>query len=97
MPLSDKNSGVVNALGQAAPEDLSLEPSLQEVLDLQCQHVIETHPLFVQYTNAHESSNQGITLEQTFGVLDVQFQQFSSRTTNLGENEGDAPDFAFVP
>src|SRR4051812_43026317 len=96
MPLSDENSRVVNALGQAAPEDLSLEPSLQEILDLQCQHVVETHPLFVQYANAHESANQGVTLEQTFRVLDVQFQQLSSRTTNLGEDEGNAPDFAFV-
>ena len=35
VPLADEHAGVVNGLRQAALEDLSLETTLQEILDLQ--------------------------------------------------------------
>merc|ERR1712173_197039 len=37
VPLSDQNSGVMNRLGQPQLENLSLQPTLQKVLNLQTQ------------------------------------------------------------
>jgi len=37
------------------------------------------------------------TFKQAFGVFSVELEKFTSRTTNFGEDEGDAPDFGLVP
>lgn len=87
---------MVNALGQSTLEDLSLQPPLQEVLDLQRQHVIETHALLVKHTNANKTTDQGISLEKSLGVLLVQLEELSGGTTNLGQDERDAPNLALV-
>lgn len=84
MPLPDQNTGVVDRLGQAALEDLSLETTLQEVLDFEGQNVIETHTGLVEHTNTNETTNQGITLEKTLGILVIELEEFTSSTTNLG-------------
>ena len=57
VPLADKHTSVVDGLGQAALEDLSLETALQEVLNLEGQHVIETHARLVEDTDANETAN----------------------------------------
>ena len=96
VPLPDQDTGVVDGLGQATLEDLSLKTTLQEVLDLEGQHVIETHARLVEHTNADETTNKGVTLEQTLGILGVELQKLTSSTTNLGEGETDTPDLTLV-
>lgn len=54
--LADEDSGVVDGLCEAGLEDLGLEASLHEVLDLEGEYVIETHAGLVEYTDPHESS-----------------------------------------
>jgi hypothetical protein len=39
--LSDEDSGVVDGLGESELEDLGLESSLEEVLDLETENVIK--------------------------------------------------------
>ena len=56
MPLSDENTGVVDGFGETRLEDLGLETSLHEVLNLQSQYVIETHAGLVEYSDSYESS-----------------------------------------
>ena len=87
---------MVDGLGQTALEDLSLGTTLQEVLNLEGQHVIETHTGLVEHTNANETTNEGITLEQTLGVLGIELQELTSSTTNLGQGETDTPDLTLV-
>lgn len=94
--LADQDTGVVDGLGKAALEDLGLEATLQEVLDLQGQDVIQTHAGLVEDTDAHETADKGVTLEETLGVLGVELQELTSGTTNLGEGETDAPNLALV-
>ena len=94
VPLADKHTSVVDGLGQAALEDLSLETTLQEVLDLQGQHVIETHAGLIEHTDADETTNKGVTLEKTLGVLVIELQELTGRTTDLGEDETNAPNLA---
>ena len=87
---------MVNALGQAALEHLGLQPSLQEIFDLQGQHVIKTHARFVEHTDADKTTDKGVTLEQTLGILVIELKKFTSSTTDLGEDEGNSPDLALV-
>ena len=96
VPLPDQNTSVVNALGQTALEDLSLQAALQEIFDLEGQHVIETHAALVEHTNANETANQGVTLEKTLGVLGVELEELTSSTTNFGKDQSDTPDLALV-
>ena len=96
MPLADEDTSVVNGLRQTALEDLGLEAALQEVLDLEGQHVIETHTRLVQDTDANKTTDKGVTLEQTLGVLGIELQELTSSTTNFGEGETNAPDLALV-
>ena len=87
---------MVDTLRKTSLEDLGLQPTLQEVLNLEGQHVIETHARLVEHTNTDESTDEGVTLEETLGVLGVELEQLTGGTTNFGEDEGDAPDLALV-
>lgn len=96
MALSDEHTRVVNTLGEVSLEHLRLQPALQEILDLQRQHVIESHAGLVKHTNADETANEGIALEEPLGVFVVELEELTGSTTDFGEDETDAPDFALV-
>ena len=87
---------MVNTLGQAALENLCLQATLQEIFDLQGQHVIQSHPVLVEHTNSDETANQGVTLEKSLGILLVKLEEFTSGTSDLGENEGNSPQLPLV-
>lgn len=86
VPLSDQDSGVVHALGQTTLEDLGLQSSLHEILGLQGQDVIESHTGVVQHTDSDQSSDQGVTLEESLGVLVIELEQFSGGSSDLRRN-----------
>ena len=96
VPLPDEDTGVVDGLGETALEDLGLQPALQEILDLEGKHVIETHAGLVEHTDTDETADEGVTLEETLGVLVVELEELTGGTTDLGEGEGDTPDLALV-
>lgn len=83
MPLPDEDTSVVNALGQAALENLGLEPPLQEILDLQRQHIIETHAGLIEHTNSYKSANESVTLEQPLGVFVVELEELTGSTSDF--------------
>jgi len=94
--LSDQNSGMMDTLRQTAFEDLSLQSPLQEILDLQRQHVIKPHPRFIQHTDAYEPTDECVTLEETLRVFIVKFEKFTGSTTDFGHGQGNSPDLTFV-
>lgn len=96
MSLPNESSCMVNTFRQTALEHLGLQTPLQEILDLKGQHVIETHARFIEHTDAHETANNGVTLKETLWVLGVELEKLSGSTTNFGEGERNAPDFALV-
>ena len=96
VPLPNQDTSVVDGLCQTALEDLGLETTLQEILDLEGQHVIETHARLVEHTDADETTDEGVTLEKTLGVLVVELEQLTSGTTDLRQDETDAPNLALV-
>lgn len=69
MSLSDQNSGVVDTLGQPKLVHASLQSSLQEIFDFESKHVIEFHTRFIEDTDTHETTDEGISFEQTLGIL----------------------------
>ena len=66
-----------------ALEDLGLQPPLQEILDLEGQDVVQPHPRVIEHSDSDESSNQGVTLEETLGVLFVELEEFSGGSSDL--------------
>lgn len=76
--LSDQDTSVVDGLGKTELVDTGLETALQEVLDVQGQDVIELHARLVEDTNTDQTANQGITFEETLGVLLVEGEELTS-------------------
>lgn len=69
---------MVDGLGETELVDTGLETTLQEVLDVQGQDVIELHARLVEDTNTDQTANQGITFEETLGVLLVEGEELTS-------------------
>ena len=74
MSLPDQNTSMVNALCQSALEHLSLQTSLQEIFNLESQHVIKTHTRLVEHTDTDETTNESVSFEKTFGIFVVEFE-----------------------
>lgn len=69
MSLLDEDTGVVDGLGKTELVDTGLETTLQKVLDLQGQDVIELHAGLVKDTDTDQTANEGVSFEQTLWVL----------------------------
>ena len=87
---------MVDTLSQPTLEYLSLESPLQEILNFQSQHIIETHTALIKHTNTNQSSDESVSLEETFGIFIVKLEKFTSGTTNFRKDKSDTPDFTFV-
>lgn len=79
MSLPYQNASMMDTLCQTQFVDASLQSALQEVLHLQCQHVIELHAGFVQHTHANETTNKGIAFEKTLGILFIEGKKLTRR------------------
>ena len=73
-----------------------LKTALQEVLDFQTKDIIEFHLILWEDTDADETSEKGVTLEETLGILVLQSQKGTGNLSDLGDGELDAPDFTLV-
>lgn len=67
--LSDQNTSMMDTLRQPKLVDTSLKSSLQEVLDLKGQHVIELHAGFIKHADTNETSDEGIAFKESLGVF----------------------------
>ena len=77
MTLLDQDTSVVDGLSETELVDTGLQTTLQEVLDVQGQDVIELHAGFVEHTDTHQTANQGITFEETLGVFLVEGEKLT--------------------
>ena len=80
--LLDQDTGVVDGLGETELVDTGLETALQEVLNAEGKDVIELHARLVEHTDTDQTANQGITFEQTLGVLFVESEQLTIRESS---------------
>jgi hypothetical protein len=76
--LADENTSVVDRLGETELVDTSLQTTLQEIFNLQGQHVIELHAGLVEDTNTDETANEGVSFEESLGVLLVEGEQLTA-------------------
>ena len=83
---------MVDALGQAQLEHLSLESSLEEVLSLQGEDVVELHLVLGQDAGSHQATQQSISLKQSSWILLIQGEQLSSCSSDLCKTVFDTPD-----
>jgi hypothetical protein len=63
MSLLDENTGVVDGLGETELVDAGLQTTLQEILDLEGQDVIELHAGLVEHTDTNKTANERIAFE----------------------------------
>jgi hypothetical protein len=94
--LLDQNTGVMDGLGKTELVDTSLKTTLQEILNLQSQHVIELHAGLIEHTHTNETTDKGISFEETLGILLVEGKKLTGSTTDLGKSELDTPHLALV-
>ena len=94
--LLNENTSVVNRGGHSHLENDGLESSLEEILNLQLQDVIELLSRFVQKTESGQSSQQGRTLNLSLLVIFWQSQENSSSLSHSGQNVLESPDFILV-
>ena len=87
---------MMHALREAEFKHLRLETTLKEILDLEREHVVETHAGLVEHADAHETTNEGVALEEALRVFDVELEQLTRGTSNFGERERNAPDLALI-
>jgi hypothetical protein len=86
----------MDTLRETALEHLRLQPPLQEVLNLQREHVVEAHARLVEHADADEPADEGVALEEPLRVLVVELEQLTGGTADFRQDEGDTPDFALV-
>lgn len=75
--LADQDTGVVDGLGESELVDASLQATLQEILNLEGQDVIELHAGLVQDTDTDQTANEGVSFEETLWVLFVHGEQLT--------------------
>ncbi len=69
MSLSDEYAGMMDTFGKSQLEHLGLEPTFQEVLKTQTQHIIKLHFALIQYSNTNQTTQEGITFEQNSAIV----------------------------
>jgi hypothetical protein len=85
--LTNENTGVVDRLGETELVDTGLKTTLQEILNLQCQHVIELHAGLIENTNTDETTNKRISFEEPLGILLIEGKQLTTDSSvNLSSN-----------
>lgn len=78
--LADQDTGVVDGLGKTKLPDTGLETTLQEILDLEGQDVIQLHARLIKDTDANKTANKGVAFEETLGVLLVEGKKLTVKT-----------------
>lgn len=82
--LTNENTSVMNTLCQPELVDTSLKSSLQEILDLERQNVIELHAGFVEYADTDQTADKGIAFKKSFRVFLIEGQKLTVLWISLG-------------
>merc|ERR1719356_185027 len=67
--LSDEDTSMMDRLSKSKLEHLGLKTTLQEVLNLETEHVIELHTSLIKHTNTYKTTKQCVTFKQPSVVL----------------------------
>ena len=73
----ERDTGVVDGLGETKLVDAGLETALEEIVGLEGKDVIELHAGLIEHTDADKTANEGIAFEETLGVLLVESKELT--------------------
>ena len=95
--LTDQDASVVDRLGLVHLfADDGLQAALHELVKSQTEDVIELSLTLLEQTELDDSSDESVTLEHSLGVLLIKSEQLTGGLTDLGEGQGNAPDFSLA-
>lgn len=94
--LSDQNAGMVDRLGKTLLVYLRLETSFQQLLRRQLQDGIQLQFVVGKKSVSAHPTQQGGTLEDSFGVLGVQREESPCGLAELGKGVLDTPNFTLA-
>merc|ERR1719356_341230 len=87
--LSDEDTSMMDRLSKSKLEHLGLKTTLQEVLDLETEHVIK-------HTNTYKTTEKCVTFKQPSVVLLFKGKQGSGGSTDLGQGVLYSPHLTLV-
>ena len=94
--MSDKDSGVMDAGSELSLGDKGLESSFHELVNGKTENVIELSLVLLQQTELDDSSNESITLEDSFWIVLQKGHELSGGLSKFGEGELNSPHFSLV-
>ena len=68
---------MMDAFGKTKLVNTRLQPTLQEIFDLESQHVIELHTGLIEHTDSDQTTNEGIPFKQTLGIFLVKSKKLT--------------------
>merc|ERR1719329_1009720 len=87
---------MVDRLGQTSLEHAGLKSSVQKLVDVQLKDVVQLLLGLGEQTQTGQAAKQGLTFEETLGVLLGQSEQDTSDGTDASEHVVHAPDLTLV-
>ena len=97
MSLLDENPGMVDGLGHAGLEDEGLEAALEEVLDSECEDVIEFVLCLVEETVTKHAAEESLALKDPARVLLVESEEVTRVVADTAEGVLHPPELPLAP
>jgi hypothetical protein len=94
--LADKDASVVNRLCESLLENKRLKAALEEIVGLKCEDVIELVLRVVEEAILVHARHQGLSLENSLGVLLIEREESPSSISDLAEDHLHAPELSLV-
>jgi hypothetical protein len=75
--LLDEDTGMVDGFGETELVDTGLQAAFKEIFDFEGEHVVEFHAGFVEHTDTDETSNEGVSFEETLGIFFIECEELT--------------------
>ena len=94
--LSDEDASVVHGVGDLSLHDEGLETTFHELGNGETKDVIELSLRLLEETETDHAGEEGLTFEDSAGVVGGQGEQDSCGLSKLGKGQLKGPDFSLV-
>jgi hypothetical protein len=95
--LADKDTGMVDRLGETLLVNLGLQTTFKQLLGGKLKNEIEFELIIGKETVTAHTTKKGGSLEDTLGILGVKGEQCTSDLTKLGKGILHTPDLTLAP
>jgi hypothetical protein len=95
--LTDKNTGVVDGLGETLLVNLGLQTTFKQLLGGKLKNEIEFELIIGKETVTAHTTKKGSSLEDALRILGVKGEQCTGNLTELGKSILHTPDLTLAP